>query len=792
VLRPELREAVAKTKFVLSPTVDITPVSALEDDVRRRFTAADDSVALTRVGSRTASRVVDGAFASLLEQFRSPRTITSAVIEFCRARGEDPAAVLTNAHPILHDLIHQNFLITTEARATPVERASAGERFGDFLVTRAIQVLEDVQVFQARAGEVWAAVKVGTADAETCRQLEREASILHTLAGTVTPRLLANGLQNDQPYIVTEWCSGSDPQAVASELRAMANAEGRMSLLRLAVVIADAYATLHAAGVAHGDVHPRNVIVGRAGCVRLLDFGYARRLGAEAGYIDPPRAGVPFFEEPELAAAELRGRTAPLASAASDQFGLAALVYTLFTGAHHQEYSLERSRMLAQLARPRVMAFRDRGTVPWPDLERVLRDALSPLTRRRPASVAAFRERLGNVALPVVRRAGNISQPALSPRLRGIVADVLNEVRRPGVREAPRKAPTCSLYSGAAGVAYALYLAALARSSGELLALADLWAERVEAWSVEPDAFRFSDPRFTLAESRSLYHGISGVQCVRGLIAAARGDLASFESAVVAFIASATTGGIETDLTMGAAGAALGAALLLEAARVFEPPSYQALRDLAMRQHHDLIAFLDARVVGAASDVQPLGLAHGWAGYLFAALRLGEALGEPPHDVVRHRLDELLTLAEPTGRGMLWPWLSEYGERIGVEAPGWCNGAAGMTLLLLTAWRCFGTDQYRSSAESAGWFTYESDDEGSDLCCGLPARGYALLALFRATRDAAWLRRAMELGNRAADVQDADDADEGNLFRGRLGLALLAIHLELPEAAAMPTCETSG
>ena len=71
-----------------------------------------------------------------------------------------------------------------------------------------------------------------------------------------------------------EWRDGTDAATAAAPLRSASRKE---ELRALCQQVLDAYAELHAVGVLHGDVHPRNLIVGRNGDVTIVDFGITVR-----------------------------------------------------------------------------------------------------------------------------------------------------------------------------------------------------------------------------------------------------------------------------------------------------------------------------------------------------------------------------------------------------------------------------------------------------------------------------------------------------------------------------------
>jgi serine/threonine protein kinase len=131
------------------------------------------------------------------------------------------------------------------------------------------------------------------------------------------------------------------------------------AVLDLVVRVMEAYERLHGLGVLHGDIHPRNVLVGPRHEVSLIDFGMAVAPGLAGGRRG--RGGIDFYQEPELARALLAGASGPAPSAAGEQYALAAMVYLLLTGGYTHDFSLERDEMLRQLLAQPPVAFRQRG-----------------------------------------------------------------------------------------------------------------------------------------------------------------------------------------------------------------------------------------------------------------------------------------------------------------------------------------------------------------------------------------------------------------------------------------------
>jgi len=895
-----LTQAALSGPLVLPADLLLVPVAELSQAARLQLNCQEGDVAITRPRLRTPSRLVSAGAADLLREFASPSTVAEAVIRRSRACGDDPEATLEGAYPLLARLVREGFLVSaSDAEARRIEASwETGERIAGCMVQCCLQVLEDTEVYQVRAGPTRreAALKIErpapgaeraaeraagpSAEAAASRRaparrgvaagLDREAAILAhlarcTRAGTpgaagspgaahpVAPRLLAAGRWRERRFLLLEWCAGVDAQTAAAEARERGGEEGRAAILALCRAVAGAYATLHRQGVLHGDVHPRNVLVPAGGGVRLIDFGFACRRGGQGGRAQAGRGGVAFYFEPEYAVAVLAGRTPPAVSAAGEQYAVAALLYLLAAGTHYLDFSLERETMLRQIAELPPRTFADRGAGAWPELEAVLGRALAKAPADRFPSLAALGAALQ--AVPVAATAAGaepVTMPAaplppagparvsgagsLATALRraGPAAELLAEVLarvRPGGRlweSGLPEAPFASVQLGAAGVAVALYRMALAREDAELLSLADLWSARAASAEAgagsEPDP-AFYSPRLDITPETvgraSLLHTAPGVRCTAALIANALDDRAGVSRAMAAFVAAARQPCPSPDLALGRSGLLLGSALLLDAlagaAGGDAPPDpLQALGD-------ELLAGIWRQLdplppLAACPEAPNLGMAHGWAGYLYATLRWCQATGRPLPPGLAARLGELADSAESWGRGARWRWHGQppaEGHGLAVPAAprwmaGWCNGSAGMVHLWTLASRMpalssdshpgtaplaratASPDRWMQLAHAAAWHAWEADDQVESLCCGLAGRAYALLDLYQVGAGADWLARARILANRAAvasslAVTDAPEASQPHsLYRGQLGIAALAADLERPEAAAMP------
>lgn len=790
--------------LLLPPDVLLVPVAELSEELRGQLRCEEGDYAVTRPRSRKPSRVVDAQSAALIGEFKSPRTIVEAVLRYSLAREVDPEETLEQAYPLLQGLVGSGFLVAEgDAGAESIHPTlTPGDEIAGFEVVECVQGLEDTELYQVRGLDQpdpdpigqFAALKIERpASAGKTGLFEREAAILEHLAGVGAPRLLASGDVEGQRYLAIEWLSGVDAVTAAEELR---RAGDRPGLLALCRAIAHAYAGLHERGVVHGDVHPRNVLVAADGGVRLIDFGIARWDAIPAPLARIWRGGVAFYFEPEYALAMQAGVVPPDATPAGEQYGVAALLHQLAAGVHSRDFSLEKTEMFRQIAEEPPLSFAARGIEPWPEIETILGRSLSKDPGDRFPSMASLAEALDHVATPA-EPARNPSGPA---PIDALLARVLERIgpESPLLAEGLPEAPRGSLKFGAAGIALACLRLAQTREDADLLSLADLWSTRALLDVDREDSFY--NPALELGPEIvgrvSPYHTANGLFCVQALVSHAQGDGGTQREAVAAFIAGAQKPCENLDLTLGRSGVLLAAAFLLDTLTGDVNADVRtSLTTLGESLLSDLWKELDTQPSIARCDrLANLGIAHGWAGYLYASLQWCRASGTVRPPRLEERLAELAATAQPWGRGLRWPWYGvEEGHRRNAGCmPGWCNGSAGFVFLWTLAHRELKDARWLALAEAAAINTWESPEGNGSLCCGLGGRAYALLNYHRHAGGPEWLVRARDLANRAAlDIEKGSERED-SLYKGPLGVALLAADLAHPETAALPFFEEEG
>ncbi|MFN2238954.1 MAG: tetratricopeptide repeat protein [Thermoanaerobaculia bacterium] len=167
---------------------------------------------------------------------------------------------------------------------------------------------------------------------EQLRRFEQEARSASQLNHSSVVTIYDVGRDGAQHYIAMELVEGETLRAVLSH-GPLAPREAA----RIAGCIADALAAAHEKGIVHRDLKPENVMLTAGGNVKILDFGLARLIRAEASpdevtldKIGPdtmPGAilGTTAYMSPEQASGLPAGPV-------SDQFSLGVILYEMLAG----------------------------------------------------------------------------------------------------------------------------------------------------------------------------------------------------------------------------------------------------------------------------------------------------------------------------------------------------------------------------------------------------------------------------------------------------------------------------
>jgi hypothetical protein len=255
-------------------------------------------------------------------------------------------------------------------------------------------------------------------------RLAREVTAMRRVVGPRVAEVLDADVDAETPYIVTRYVSGLPLDRLTEIDGPLTGAD----LWRLAHGLAEALATMHAAGVIHRDLKPGNVLIADGAPV-VIDFGLAQVVDDARITRTGTMFGTPGYLAPEL----VEGRAV---TAASDVHSWAATVAFAATG--RPPYgSGPMDAVLHRVTRGEA----DLAGVPAP-FDRLVRAGLAVDPAMRPTAAQILD------ALQAAEKRTETPTDALSPWARGggtrVLSPIPTQVPAPTLVRAPTPAPVAT------------------------------------------------------------------------------------------------------------------------------------------------------------------------------------------------------------------------------------------------------------------------------------------------------------------------------------------------------------
>ncbi len=279
--------------------------------------------------------------------------------------------------------------------------------FGPLQLLRRVSIGGMAEVFKARRAEgdgarVLAVKRLLPSladDPDVLRSFRAEADLGRQLDHPGLVRGFGFALIHGSPCSLWEYVDGRDLAALQTALAVTGAACAPVEVATIGVALAEALAYAHDAtdadgrplGLVHRDVSPHNLMLGRAGLLKLIDFGIAWRHADGAG-----RAGVLEGKRAYMSPEQVRGEAL---DARSDLFALGTVLWELATGARLFKADTP-AETLANVAAAAVPPLSERA----PQLPKGLADAIQACLASgrgdRPPSASALGRRLSPHAAP--------------------------------------------------------------------------------------------------------------------------------------------------------------------------------------------------------------------------------------------------------------------------------------------------------------------------------------------------------------------------------------------------------
>lgn len=775
-------------RFVLPDDIEFIPVSTLDHKTKSQFQYGENDVVVTHFHTRKSSKIIDTHLADLLKEFKTPKSWAEVIFQFSQVNGKDPQQVAEEAYELLVDMNRDGFLIPYQEKVQTKTTSllEINDRFKSYVISEKKRLLDDTEVYfgQDNNGKNYVLKFIKNLPEH---EIPNEVRILKLLDGKVNPHLIEEGRYRDAHYMVTEWFESALCKQEADKYRNYYIRDNIIKVLDLCINILIAYRHLHKQGIIHGDVNDENILIAPSGSVRIVDYNMA----VTAGQKQEVREGVCYYYEPELAASRLKQTEDAPSTEKGEQYAIAAIFYLMLTGRNYIDFSIEKEKLYQQVLENIPVSLAEYDLNLPKELDTIFATALAKDPSGRFASLDDFATALLQIRQDVFSGTHFFvhNKSHSEEKFIRFITDTYgweSELLKKGFS----LPPTRSVNFGASGISYMFYRMACVREDARLLDLADVWANRAASYPLAFDRSFYAD-EIEISESsvgrNSIYHGPAGIHLVQCLVDSCRGDHLSLHHSLNQYVDAVKQPCEFIDIALGKAGLLTGFAILyndLRSIRNFDFVQILSSANAIMNElWNDLDQYPDVRM---PNKVDYFGIAHGWAGLLYATLYWCSAAGQALPKQFMNRVEQLQHCTIQNKTMISWP-VTVIETRPWM---GWCNGSAGHIFLWSLLYKHFKDERYLAIADRTAQHMLHDTDAGIyNLCCGMAGQAYALLSLYKVTGEKKYLQNTVDLKQRILNTISIPSDRINSLYKSLPGAAVLLCELERPALARMPLFE---
>ncbi len=772
--------------YIIKQDFQVIPVDELGEEVRKRFSYNEGDFAISNPFSRLSSKIIDNNAGILLNEFSTPKSLVEGIASFSVKKNLDAQSILQSSYSFLQQLKTAGILVPANSPGSNkiASQFTEGEEFRGYRITKLICIVEDTEIYKVSQNETDFALKISRepSNATLNHRFQNEINILSGITSDHVPKIIDKGYFNNSPYIIMEWVEGEHASIAAAKIRNNPLIDTNSELLRLCIKILKAYVDLHKQHIIHSDIHHKNVLAHNNN-VKVIDFGLSHTEFSTEDVVSD-RGGIGFYFEPEYAKAWLTKQKAPPTSIKSEQYSIAALLFFLFTGKHYINFSYENNASYKQIAYEEPISFSDAGVLGCDSIEKIFRKALSKDPADRYNNIEEFLNELSKVKITpaTVYNITNTEGKLLNKVIGRLSFD--GQIIENGLSTSPAN----SVNYGAAGIAYFLYRTSCLFGDARLLSASHVWAQHALKDTDNEKAFHNPAIEITrnTVEPAALYHSITGVHCVNALVSNAIGLTSAVNKSIDNFIESGSVKFNNLDLATGKTGLLVGCSLMLENFNNNQYIKKEKLISFGNEIMSGVWNELDLFApVEEDKKIGYLGVAHGWAGILYATIMWCRVSGQQAPGNLEERINQLAACGVHN-KNMV-SWKRKMDEP--VIWNGWCHGISGHIHLWTLAGNYFHEQKFKDLALLCGNFLLSTNDNTiSSLCCGSAGQAYALLNLYRYSGEKRFLSSASRFYKQAIEKLPGSNL-KNSLYKGDVGVALLEADLSNPGTASMPLFE---